>query len=103
MKVRNPTCEISLPKKLNLSLNLIKPLAPTTDLQGNSEMIPWRWSQQDLSYGEVLGTSTFFFFLKPNCEEQKKRKERRKLELIVMLDFIWVQILISKCKIIREI
>lgn len=75
MKVRNPTCEISLPKKLNLSLNLIKPLAPTTDLQGNSEMIPWRWSQQDLSYGEVLGTSTFFFFL--NQIVRNKRREKK--------------------------
>ena len=75
MKVCNPTYEISLPKKFNLNLNLIKPLAPTTDLQGNSEIIPWRWSQQDLSYGEGLGKSTFFFFFKQIVRNKRREKK----------------------------
>lgn len=39
MKVHNPTSEVSLPKKLNLNLNLVKPLAPTTDLQEDRETV----------------------------------------------------------------
>lgn len=39
MKVRNPTYEVSLPKKLNLNLNLVKPLAPTTDLQEDRKTV----------------------------------------------------------------
>lgn len=75
MKVRNPTYEISLPKKFNLNLNLIKPLAPTTDLQGNSEIILWRWSQQDLSYGEVLRDIHFFFKQIVRNKRREKKEE----------------------------
>lgn len=39
MKVCDPTYEVSLPKKLNLNLNLIKPLAPTIDLQEDRETV----------------------------------------------------------------
>ena len=88
MKVRNPTYEVSLPKKLNLNLNLVKPLAPTTDLQEDRKTVKWYRGVE--STGSRLWGSPWdinFFFFKTNFEEQKKRKEGRKLKLIVMFGF----------------